>query len=43
MSEEERISELGRPRLGEISKTAIHISESIEFKVIIHILWNKYN
>ena len=33
MNEEERIAELGKPRLGEISKVSIHIRESMEFKV----------
>ena len=33
MTEEERIAELGRPRLGETIKIACHIRESMEFKV----------
>ena len=31
--EEEKIAELGKPRLGEITKISCHIRESMEFKV----------
>lgn len=33
MTEDERIAELGRPRLGDIAKATCHIRESMEFKV----------
>ena len=33
MTEEERIAELGKPRLGEITRVQCHIRESMEFKV----------
>ena len=33
MTEEERIAELGRPRLGDPIRIACHIRESMEFKV----------
>ena len=33
MTEEERIAELGRPRMGDINKITCHIRESMEFKV----------
>lgn len=33
MNEEEKIAELGKPRLGDISKITCHIRESMEFKV----------
>ena len=32
-SEEDRIADLGRPRLGDPIKVACHIRESMEFKV----------
>ena len=33
VTEEERIADLGRPRLGDPVKVACHIRESMEFKV----------
>lgn len=40
MTEEERIAQLGKPRLGESRKVAVHIQESMEFKVSCKIsLW----
>lgn len=33
MTEEERVAELGKPRLGEITSLTVHIGESPEFKV----------
>ena len=33
MAEEERIAEMGKPKLGEIDKMRITIKESTEFKV----------
>ena len=33
MTEEERVAELGRPRLGQEIRVACHIRESLEFKV----------
>ena len=33
LSEEDKIAQLGKPRLGEITKITCHIRESLEFKV----------
>jgi len=33
MTEEERIAQLGKPRLGDLTIINVHIRESIEFKV----------
>ena len=35
MTEEERIAQLGKPRLGDTAKVTCHIRESMEFKVSI--------
>jgi len=34
MTEEERIAQLGKPKLGEPVSINVHIRESIEFKVV---------
>jgi len=36
MTEEERIAQLGKPKLGELVAINVHIRESIEFKVHTH-------
>jgi len=36
MTDEERIAALGKPRLGDIVAINVHIRESIEFKVHMH-------
>ena len=37
--EEEKMAELGKPRLGEITKISCHIRESMEFKVGIDLVF----
>lgn len=36
MTEEERIAQLGKPKLGDLVSINVHIRESIEFKVHAH-------
>lgn len=43
MTEEERIAELGKPRLGEIDKISIQIKESMEFKVLFTMAWAHFS
>jgi len=43
MTEEERIAELGKPRLGEITRVQCHIMESMEFKVRRRVVIRKWN
>jgi len=38
MTEEERIAQLGKPRLGDIVAINVHIRESIEFKVRLRLI-----
>ncbi|XP_076443006.1 sodium/calcium exchanger 1-like isoform X2 [Babylonia areolata] len=42
-SEDRRIAELGKPRLGEVKKTVIHIKECEEFKSVVDKLLKKAN
>ena len=37
MTEEERVAEMGKPRLGEITKIQVNITESEEFRVSMNI------
>lgn len=37
--EEEKLAELGKPRLGEITKISCHIRESMEFKVSCSVIF----
>jgi len=39
MKEDERIAEMGKPRLGDHDKIRINIKESAEFKVIFYFLF----
>ena len=44
MTDEERIAQLGKPKLGDLVTISVHIRESIEFKVRTqrHVIVAKY-